>query len=74
MTLSDCSQQSVGKVKAIGGDLGVHRRLVDMGMLDADYCVAFKRKRSALIDFCGSFSAVVRADTARIIEVVERRV
>lgn len=71
MTLFDCDRYSVGTVKAIGGDRDTHRRLADMGLLGAKYRVRVVKKRSVLVDFGTEFSAVVEADIAAQVEVIE---
>lgn len=58
-----------GVIEAIGGDADTHRRLVDMGLLGAEYSVKARRKNAALIDF-GDFSAVVGRSTLECLKTV----
>ncbi len=67
MTLFD-SPKPCGVIKAIGCDEATHRRLVDMGLLDAKYRVKARRRGAVLVDY-GGFSAVTRKELAESIEV-----
>ncbi|MCM1368187.1 MAG: hypothetical protein NC184_05225 [Roseburia sp.] len=70
MTLFDRNVNS-GFIRSIGGDEQTHRRLVDMGLLDARFTVRSRRENALLADF-GDFSAVVCESAARCIETVAR--
>lgn len=70
MTLYDFSGSN-GAVTAIGGDEDTHRRLVDMGLLGAEFTLKARRRGGAMFDF-GDFSAVVGSDTAKEITVREK--
>lgn len=71
MTLFDCSVNSSGRVSEIGGGENTHRRLVDLGLNGASYRVRAKTARAVLVDF-GPISAVIQADVAANIKVLER--
>lgn len=66
MTLFD--GPSRGVVTAVGGDDSVHRRLVDLGLLDARYTKTASRKNAVLVDY-GEFSAVSDAEISGVIFV-----
>lgn len=70
MTLFDRNVNS-GYIGSIGGDGDMHRRLVDMGLLDARFTVKSRKKNALLADF-GDFSAVVCEKVARCIETVDK--
>lgn len=70
MTLFDFDGKK-GKVTAVGGDGDTHRRLVDMGLIDAEFCVRARKKAGALVDY-GDFCAVTGETVARKIFVTER--
>ncbi len=69
MTLFDFDGRK-GKVTAVGGGGDTHRRLVDMGLIDAEFGVRARKKAGILVDY-GDFCAVTGEDTARLIYVVE---
>ena len=71
MTLFDFEGQR-GKVTAVGGDGDTHRRLVDMGLIDAGFTVRARKKVGALVDY-GDFCAVTGDDIAKQIFVIEKR-
>ncbi len=74
MTLFDLATHDSGTVhKITADDPDTHRRLVDMGLIGADVRVRAKRRRSILVDFSDSFAAVLEADTADRIEVINVR-
>ena len=74
MTLLGCSVQRSGKVIAIGCGEHAHRRLVDMGLIGSTFTVRAKSRRAVLVEFDIGFSAVLSADTASEIEILERSV
>lgn len=74
MTLLGCPVQGSGKVIAIGCGEQAHRRLVDMGLIGSTFTLRAKTKRAELIEFDIGFSAVLSADTASEIEIIERSV
>ncbi len=69
MNLFDCPKRGV--IVSVGCDDDTHRRLVDMGLVGALFCVKARRGSAALVDY-GDFSAVTRAAIAREIEVREQ--
>ena len=71
MTLFDCSVNSSGRVSEIAGGAETHRRLVDLGLNGASFYVRAKTARAVLVDF-GAVSAVIQADVAANIQVLER--
>ncbi len=70
MNLSDYSLKR-GVIVSVGCDDDTHRRLVDMGLIGADFYIKSRRGGAALIDY-GDFSAVTRNALAREITVRER--
>ena len=71
MKLFDCRVGSSGYVAHIGGGYETHRRLVDLGLLGASYCVRARNRHSALVDF-GAVSCVIQSSVAANIEIRER--
>lgn len=71
MTLFDCSVGSSGTVTQIGGGDKTHRRLVDLGLLNARYQVRARNKHSVLVDF-GPTSCVIQSNVAANITILER--
>lgn len=71
MTLFDCSVNSSGVVTQINGGEKTHRRLVDLGLLNACYRVRARNKHSVLVDF-GSTSCVIQSNVAANITILER--
>lgn len=71
MTLNDCSVNSTGTVSAIGGTAGTRRRLVDLGLIGARYCVRAKNAHSVLVDI-GAVSWVLQSSVAANITILER--
>ncbi len=67
MNLFDCANAS-GVIKSVGGDAEVHRRLVDMGLLDTHYTVRVRKRGALLVDY-GDFCAVTDKSVAELISV-----
>ncbi len=72
MTLFDCNKRGGGKITDIGGNINVRRRLYDLGLVDSDFTVKAKNRRSVLADFGHGFCAVLAKDAAENIKVIER--
>lgn len=73
MTLLDYQLDS-GRVQRIDGDGDAHTRLVDMGLVGAEFKIRAKKHGAMLIDFYGEswqFSAVVDQRVAKRIFVIE---
>lgn len=68
MNLFDCRKRGV--IVSVGCDDDTHRRLVDMGLVGAEFTVKARRSGAALVDY-GDFSAVTREALAREITVRE---
>ena len=71
MTLFDCRVGSSGYVTKIGGGADTHRRLVDLGLIDACYRVRARNRHSVLVDF-GPTSCVIQSSVAANIQIRER--
>lgn len=71
MTLFD-SPNDDGMITAINGDAETHRRLVDLGLLNARYRIKARRKSAVCVYFengVHGFCAVVEAGIAKRLEV-----
>lgn len=71
MTLFD-STENDGMITAISGDAETHRRLVDLGLLNARYRIKARRKSALYVYFENGghgFCAVVEAKVARRLEI-----